>query len=94
MTSSRDLPIPGIEPRSPALQADSLPSELPRKHKGCPTPRLFWAESVLAKRRMHTHGRILRYTKYGTRQIKMVDQRTLEEISHIRDLNSQEGATL
>ena len=26
-----DLPNPGIEPRSPALQADSLPSEPPRK---------------------------------------------------------------
>ena len=26
-----DLPDPGIEPRSPALQADSLPSEPPRK---------------------------------------------------------------
>ena len=25
--SPRDLPNPGIEPRSPALQADSLPSE-------------------------------------------------------------------
>ena len=25
--SPRDLPYPGIEPRSPALQADSLPSE-------------------------------------------------------------------
>ena len=24
-----DLPNPGIEPRSPALQADSLPSETP-----------------------------------------------------------------
>ena len=28
---SRDLPDPEIEPRSPALQADSLPSELPGK---------------------------------------------------------------
>ena len=27
--SSEDLPNPGIEPPSPALQADSLPSELP-----------------------------------------------------------------
>ena len=27
MPSSRDLPNPGIEPRSPALQADSLQSE-------------------------------------------------------------------
>ena len=29
--SPRDIANPGIEPRSPALQADSLPSELPRK---------------------------------------------------------------
>ena len=29
--SPGDLPNPGIEPRSPALQADSLPSELPGK---------------------------------------------------------------
>ena len=28
---SRDLPNPGIEPRSPALQVDSLPSEPPGK---------------------------------------------------------------
>ena len=28
---SRDLPDPGIEPTSPALQADSLPSEPPGK---------------------------------------------------------------
>ena len=27
---SRNLPNPGIEPRSPALQADSLPTELLR----------------------------------------------------------------
>ena len=31
--SSGDLSNPGIEPSSPALQADSLPSEPPRKHK-------------------------------------------------------------
>ena len=29
----RDLPNPGIEPRSPTLQADSLPAELPGKPK-------------------------------------------------------------
>ena len=28
-----DLPDPGIEPRSPASQADSVPSELPGKPK-------------------------------------------------------------
>ena len=31
MPSSGDLPGPGIESRSPALQVDSLPSELPGK---------------------------------------------------------------
>ena len=31
--SPGDLPDPGIEPQSPALQADSLPSELPGKLK-------------------------------------------------------------
>ena len=29
--SPGDLPNPGIEPRSPTLQADSLPAEPPRK---------------------------------------------------------------
>ena len=29
--SPEDLPDPGIEPRSPALQADALPSEPPGK---------------------------------------------------------------
>ena len=29
--SPGDLPKPGIKPRSPALQVDSLPSELPEK---------------------------------------------------------------
>jgi len=31
MPSSGDLLNPGMEPRSPALQADSLPAELPGK---------------------------------------------------------------
>ena len=31
MSFSRDLPNPGIEPRSPALRADSLLSEPPGK---------------------------------------------------------------
>jgi len=32
MPSSEDLPNPGMEPRSPALQADSLPL----RHQGSP----------------------------------------------------------
>ena len=31
LPSPGDIPNPGIEPGSPALQADSLPSELPGK---------------------------------------------------------------
>ena len=34
---SRDLPDPGIDPRFPALQVDSLPSE-PLSRKWLPTP--------------------------------------------------------
>ena len=34
---SRDPPNPGIQPRSPALQADSLPSEPPCVAQSCPT---------------------------------------------------------
>ena len=33
MPSSRDLPNPGIKPRSPTMRADSLPSEPPGKPK-------------------------------------------------------------
>ena len=33
--SPGDLPKPGIEPRSPALQADSLPPELPAERQWC-----------------------------------------------------------
>ena len=32
--SPGDLSNPGVEPRSPALQADSLPSKPPRKPRG------------------------------------------------------------
>ena len=39
---SSDLPNPGIEPRSPALQADSLPAEPPGKPKG----ESYWASQV------------------------------------------------
>ena len=36
-----DLPNPGIEPRSPALQADSLPAEPPGKPKNTGVGSLF-----------------------------------------------------
>ena len=39
-----DLPDPGIEPGSPALQADSSPAELPGK---------LWCYAECARRRNH-----------------------------------------
>ena len=55
-TSPGDLPNPGIEPRSLALQADSLPAEPPGKPKntgmgaddarGWQCPFVFWASLV------------------------------------------------
>ena len=40
-----DLPDPGIKPRSPALQVDSLPAEPPRT--GTPFSGCFWGASIL-----------------------------------------------
>ena len=49
-----DPPNPGIEPRSPVLQADSLPSELPGKptmcHRGYKTTRIPCAKVKLKKK--------------------------------------------
>ena len=39
--SPGDLPDPGIEPRSRALQADALPSEPPGKVENTPTTKTF-----------------------------------------------------
>ena len=45
---SGDFPNPGMEPRSLALQADSLPSELPRKPRSVFTSTLFSLRSHLS----------------------------------------------
>ena len=37
--SPRDLPNPGIKPRSPALQVDSLPTELGFQYSSANTPQ-------------------------------------------------------
>ena len=39
LSSPGDLPDPGIEPRSPAMQADALPSEPPEK------PQIKWVQA-------------------------------------------------
>ena len=46
---SRDLPDPGIEPGSPALQADSLPTELPGKLQRVRKDCLFHSSEGLAE---------------------------------------------
>ena len=45
--SSRDLSNPEIEPRSPALQVDSLQSELPEKPKNAGVGSLFLLQGDL-----------------------------------------------
>ena len=44
--SPEDLPNPGIESRSPALQADSLPSEPPRKPMNTEFVSLFLLQGI------------------------------------------------
>ena len=43
----RDLPNPGIKPRSPTLPADSLPSEPPRKPKNTGVRSLPYNQEIL-----------------------------------------------
>ena len=43
--SPGDLPNPGIEPGSPALQADTLPSELPGKPQTNQTTNQMWTQN-------------------------------------------------
>ena len=46
MPSSRALPNPGLKPRSPTLQADSLPAELPGKPKNTGVGRLYLLQGI------------------------------------------------
>ena len=55
MPFSRDLPDPGVEPGSPALQADSLPSEPPGKPLSIQTDKLqTWKYSQQAIEKITT----------------------------------------
>ena len=47
--SPGDLPNPGTEPRSPALQADSLPAELQGKPLVTGAKMMFWKSADLGK---------------------------------------------
>ena len=61
---SRDLPNPGIEPRSPALQADSLPTEPPGKPKNTGAGSLSLLQWIFPTQRSNPgllHGRQIPY---------------------------------
>ena len=47
-----DLPDPGLEPRSPALQADSVPPEPPGKPKG---KKMYGAKDKKVQPLLHHH---------------------------------------
>ena len=51
---SGDLPDPGIEPRSPALQADSLPLEPPGEIKGINSLSVLKTRSLRSRRQQGT----------------------------------------
>ena len=53
MAFSRDLPNPGIEPRSPTLQADSLPIEPPGKPSQSPLFSYHWSVCECKKYRQN-----------------------------------------
>ena len=61
--SPGDIPDPGIEPRSPALQADTLPSEPPGK-----TVFKFYVKRNLFKKR---------YKEYSSTHFRTVTSRTV-----------------
>ena len=48
MPSSRDLPNPGIEPRSPTLQMDSLPSEPPENPMNTGVGSLLFLQGIFS----------------------------------------------
>ena len=63
----RDLPDPGIEPGSPAFQADSLQSEPPRK------PLLLFSRSLLSLEKTLMLGGIGGRRKMGRQRIRWLD---------------------
>ena len=53
----RDLPDPGTEPKSPALQADSLPSKL----QGKPKIKITYTKKKWCLTHTHTHTHTMNY---------------------------------
>ena len=53
--SPGDLPNPGIEPRSPALQEDSLPAEPPGKPKNTGVGSLSLLQQIFLTQELNRH---------------------------------------
>ena len=53
--SPGDLPNPGIEPRSPALQQDSLPAEPPGKPKNTGVGSLSLLQQIFLTQELNRH---------------------------------------
>ena len=65
--SPGDLPNPGIKPRSPTLQADSLPSEPPGKSKNTRVGHLYLLQGIFSTRESNCR-RILYQLSYKPRE--------------------------
>ena len=71
MPSSRGLSNPGIKPRSPALPADSLPSEPPGKPKNTGVGSLFHLQRIFP-------------TQESNRGLCEIKTDTVSVLSHVR----------
>ena len=71
--SPGDLPNPGTEPSSPALQADSLPSKLPGKP-------LYWLKQAKWQGNTHTHTHTHTHSYFKERQ-KIIGEHNLHNVS-------------
>ena len=76
--SPGDLPNPGMEPRSPALQADSLPSELPMQETRIQS---LGQENPLEKG-MATHSSILAWRTPWTEESGRLQSMGSQRVGH------------
>ena len=65
-----DLPNPGIEPRSPALHVESLPTEPPGKHCACRKRTKFQVQFLLNVYHFHT---TIKIKKSSVKPLKVRD---------------------
>ena len=82
--SPGDLPNPGIEPRSPALQVDSLPAEPPEKPKNTGVGSLFLLQRIfptqeLTQGLLHCRHILYQLSYEGSPQLNSVAEFSLSQ---------------